>query len=85
MNKVWLIATISLLMLVVLVAMRSKKSGRSALYGIAVKMQYAICLAAALLPTLATVIEELPERFLNAWHRERGDPGFEVVRRLKAG
>lgn len=82
MNRIWLIVICSFLLLTLSVALRGRKSGRCALYLIALKAQYAICFAAALLPTLATVIEEIPERFIYAWRRERGE--FEVVRRMKS-
>ena len=83
MNRTWLILICSLLSLILLMVMRDKKTGRSALYMGAVKLQYWIGLGAAVLPTLATVIEELPERFQSAWRRERGEE-FEVIRRKSA-
>jgi hypothetical protein len=82
MDRYWLVVAFALL--IVLVALRSKRSGRSALYAGALKLQYGICLAAAVLPAIATVIEELPERFQKAWLKERGDSRLEIVRGVKS-
>lgn len=76
MNRYWLLSPptfwtiIGVLALIVLVALKSKRTGRSALYCGAVRIQGFICLLAAVLPTIATVIDELPERFQKAWARE---------------
>ena len=83
MNRVWLIVICSLL-LMLSIALRSRKTGRSVLYALAVKLQFAICFVATVLPTLATVIEELPERFVWAWRRERYGDGLEVLRSRKS-
>lgn len=91
MNRFWLLAPstlwiiIGLLALVAAVALRSKRTGRSALYCGAVRIQAFICLLAAVLPTIATVIEELPQHFAGAWARERGKSKLDVVRPMKAG
>lgn len=81
--SVW-IAGCCLMALVLLIGLRSKKTGRSALYSLASALQYAICFLAAAIPALASVIEELPGRFWKAWQKERGETGFGVVRSIKS-
>jgi hypothetical protein len=78
----WLLTLVALLALTLLATLQDRKTRRSALYVFAVKAQYAICFCAALLPVTATVIEELPDRFVKAWRRERGE--FEIVRPIKS-
>ena len=75
----WMIWPCSLLLLILLVAVRSKHNGRSALYLGASKVHQWISLGTMLLPA-AAVIEELPERFGKAWEREKGGSKFEVIR-----
>lgn len=83
-NRYWIIAIVALLGFVLLATLRTKSANRSALYVLAVKLQGGIGLAATLLPTIASVIEEIPERFVRAWERERGRSRLEVVERIRS-
>lgn len=89
MSRYWLVLVLWIfavsLALVAMVQMKSKATGRSGLYCLAAWVQSVICAAAAVLPTVATVIEELPGCFRAAWDKERGKSKFDVVRSMKAG
>jgi uncharacterized membrane protein YhaH (DUF805 family) len=80
----WLVLSIfAFLLLALLAALRHRASGRSALYSLACRAQRAICLAASLLPTIALVVEGLPDNFRIAWAAEkpREDERLRVFRK----
>ena len=76
------IALLTFLAVVLLTMLRSRKTGRSALYSLASMMHRGCELAGRVFPTAARVIEGLPDGFRAAWESESDEPRFERVRKI---
>jgi len=85
----WMVIVIGApLLLALLAALRNRETGRSALYSCAVGVERGLCLFAAVFPTIARVIEGLPDSFRAAWFSEKPSEKerekFEVYRARSA-